>query len=197
MECAGRALSFWAYQTSQAIIYQQHLYNTLTNKYSALTVDFDRVVNEANAEIDGLHRKLNALNIEHENHRKKSEDLAKAYKEKSRKLQQTQELCDRLKGRVEIGHIQRAASDAVGSRFNAVQPTKSHSYDNTQQNGQLQHQHVALSLPVTYANVPESSRFPAYGISSNVAVNTGAPLEHDVAMSTGEFIRLIPIQLCS
>ena len=190
MECAGRALSFWAYQTSQAIIYQQHLYNTLTSKYSALTVDFDRIVNEANTEIDGLQRKLNALNIEHENHRKKSEDLAKAYKEKSRKLQQTQELYDRLKGRVETGHIQRAASDAVDSRFNTGQVASSHSRDNPQQGGQFQHQPVALPIPVTYADVPEHARFPAYG-TSNAAVNTGAPLEHDVSMSTSESIRFV------
>ncbi|KAJ3479099.1 hypothetical protein NLG97_g8408 [Lecanicillium saksenae] len=30
MECAGRALSFWAYQTTQNIYYQKYLYKTLT-----------------------------------------------------------------------------------------------------------------------------------------------------------------------
>lgn len=58
MECAGRALSFWAYQTSQDICYQQYLYKTLTEKYSSLTLQVDKLVGEANSEIDNLHQKI-------------------------------------------------------------------------------------------------------------------------------------------
>lgn len=45
--------------------------------------------------------------------RKKNEELSQAYKEKSRKLLNTQELYDKLKRRLMLGQIQDAASDAV------------------------------------------------------------------------------------
>lgn len=58
MECAGRALSFWAYQATQDICYQQYLYKTLSEKYSSLVTRLDKTVNEANSEIDNLHRTI-------------------------------------------------------------------------------------------------------------------------------------------
>lgn len=60
MECAGRALSFWAYQTTQNICYQQYLYKTLTDKYSNLGTRLEKTVNDANSEIEGLHHKLSS-----------------------------------------------------------------------------------------------------------------------------------------
>ena len=59
MECAGRALSFWAYQTTQEIYYQQYLYKTLTEKYSNLNLKLEQTVGEANAEIERLQNKVN------------------------------------------------------------------------------------------------------------------------------------------
>lgn len=58
MECAGRALSFWAYQTTQDICYQQYLYKTMTDKYATLSLTLDKTVNEANTEIGNLQHKL-------------------------------------------------------------------------------------------------------------------------------------------
>ena len=53
------------------------------------------------------------MNIDHDSLRRKNEELAQAYKEKNRKLLQTQELYDKLKRKAMLGHIQDAASDAV------------------------------------------------------------------------------------
>lgn len=53
------------------------------------------------------------MNLEHDSLRRKNEELAQAYKEKNRKLLQTQELYDKLKRKAMLGHIQDAASDAV------------------------------------------------------------------------------------
>lgn len=61
MECAGRGLSFWAYQTTQGIYYQQHLYKTLTEKYSSLNVQLDKSINDANSEIENLQNKLTSM----------------------------------------------------------------------------------------------------------------------------------------
>ncbi|XWW95696.1 hypothetical protein V2A60_003663 [Cordyceps javanica] len=125
MECAGRALSFWAYQTTQNIYYQQYLYKTLTEKYSALNSRLEQTVNEANAQIETLQRKISGLTTENEDSRKKNEELSKAYKEKNRQLLQTQELHDKLRHTVEMGNIQRAATDAIDSRFQQ-QPSSRH-----------------------------------------------------------------------
>ncbi|PNY24911.1 NEDD8-activating enzyme E1 regulatory subunit [Tolypocladium capitatum] len=115
MECAGRALSFWAYQTTQETYYQQYLYKTLTEKYSNLTVRLDQTVGDANAEIERLQHRLISSAAEQDGMRRKNEELAQAYRDKSRKLLQTQELYDKVKRKAEMGHIQRAASDAVDS----------------------------------------------------------------------------------
>ena len=60
MECAGRALSFWAYQTTQNIYYQQYLYRTLTDKYSNLGIRLEKTVSDANTEIEGLQHKMSS-----------------------------------------------------------------------------------------------------------------------------------------
>ncbi|OAQ96545.1 hypothetical protein LLEC1_02347 [Akanthomyces lecanii] len=155
MECAGRALSFWAYQTTQNIYYQQYLYKTLTEKYSALNGRLEQTVNEANAQIETLQRRISNLTTENDNSRKKNEELSKAYKEKNRQLLQTQELHDKLRHTVEMGHIQRAATDAIDSRFQQ------------QQQQQQSSRHFAPQQPVPYGNAnprPESSaEFRGYG----------------------------------
>lgn len=51
--------------------------------------------------------------LDQETLRRKNEELSTAYKEKSRKLMQMQELYDKLKRKAMLGHIQDAASDAV------------------------------------------------------------------------------------
>ncbi|OAA55997.1 ubiquitin-like activating enzyme (UlaA) [Cordyceps fumosorosea ARSEF 2679] len=122
MECAGRALSFWAYQTTQNIYYQQYLYKTLTEKYATLSGRLEQTVGEANAQIETLQRKIGALTTDNDSARKKNEELSRAYKEKNRQLLQTQELHDKLRHTVEMGHIQRAATDAIDSRFQQQQP---------------------------------------------------------------------------
>ncbi|KAI0897082.1 hypothetical protein F4806DRAFT_495591 [Annulohypoxylon nitens] len=107
IECANRALSFWAYQATQEVVYQEHLSKALTEKYSNLNVYLDKVITEANLEIgmrmdqDSLHRK--------------NEELTQAYKDKNRKLLQTQELYDKLKRKAMLGQIQDAAEDAIDS----------------------------------------------------------------------------------
>ncbi|KAF5615952.1 e3 ubiquitin ligase CCNB1IP1 [Fusarium tjaetaba] len=121
MECAGRALSFWAYQTTQDIYYQQYLYKTLTDKYSNLSVRLEKTVNDANSEIEGLHHKLSSLAAEQDALRRKNDEISRAYKDKSRKVLQLQELYDKVKRKAELGQIQRAASDAVDSTLQTNQ----------------------------------------------------------------------------
>lgn len=51
--------------------------------------------------------------VDQDSLRRKNEELAQAFRDKSRKHSQTQELYDKLKRRVMLGQVQNAASDAV------------------------------------------------------------------------------------
>ncbi|KAK8127409.1 hypothetical protein PG984_008517 [Apiospora sp. TS-2023a] len=117
MECAGRALSFWAYQTTQEVSYQAYLGKALADKYSGLTVHLDQVINDANAQITSLHTSLKSSNDEQKSLREKNTELAQAYKDKNRKLLQVQELYDKLKRKAMLGQMQDAAEDAIESSF--------------------------------------------------------------------------------
>lgn len=69
---------------------------------------------------------VSALAKEQDSLRRKYEELSHSYREKSRRLLQTQELYDKVKRKAEMGHIQRAASDAVDSSISSVQEGASH-----------------------------------------------------------------------
>ncbi|KAF4971178.1 hypothetical protein FSARC_1900 [Fusarium sarcochroum] len=182
MECAGRALSFWAYQTTQDIYYQQYLYKTLTDKYSSLSIRLEKTVNDANSEIEGLHHKLSSLAAEQDALRRKNDELSQAYKEKSRKVLQLQELYDKVKRKAELGQIQRAASDAVDSSLQATQldqgyggsmPTQTLSESNAgpafNQSHRIDISGMNTSLPRNYPNVTrEGSHWPRLGDGKSI-----------------------------
>ncbi|GKU03087.1 e3 ubiquitin-protein ligase ccnb1ip1 [Fusarium langsethiae] len=176
MECAGRALSFWAYQTTQNIYYQQHLYRTLTEKYSSLGIRLEKTVSDANTEIEGLHHKMSSLVAEQESLRRKHEEISQAYKEKSRKVVQLQELYDKVKRRAELGQIRRAASDAVDHTLQAAQLDPGYSGNMTAQ-----------------GNI-ENNPAPAFGQSHRVNVsgmNNGAARNyHNMATEGNQWSRL-------
>ncbi|KAF9772167.1 hypothetical protein IL306_010137 [Fusarium sp. DS 682] len=187
MECAGRALSFWAYQTTQDLYYQQHLCKGLTDKCSSLSICLEKTVNDANSEIEGLHRKLSNLAAEKDDLRRKNDDISRAYKVKSRKFLQLQELYDKFKRKAELGQIERAASVAVDSTLQTIQldpsygvslPAQNHVESETSEApvGGLRRSginvtsvHQATSLP-TLAGAP----IPGFG-GTRQSSNTFAP----------------------
>ncbi|KAJ5042422.1 uncharacterized protein L3040_004971 [Drepanopeziza brunnea f. sp. 'multigermtubi'] len=113
MECAGRALNFWAYQTTQEIVYQEYLAKNLTDKYTTLNTQVDKIVHDANGEISNLRNRISSLQVDQDTLRRKNEEVMQALREKNRKHLQTQELYDKLKRRAMLGHVQDAAHDAV------------------------------------------------------------------------------------
>ncbi|KAH8725739.1 hypothetical protein GQ44DRAFT_614949, partial [Phaeosphaeriaceae sp. PMI808] len=58
MECAGRGLAFHAYQTSQEIIYYEHLAKGLTDKYTVLSQQIDQLIHDANSQVKALQDKV-------------------------------------------------------------------------------------------------------------------------------------------
>ncbi|RAL65570.1 hypothetical protein DID88_005242 [Monilinia fructigena] len=154
MECAGRALSFWAYQTSQEIVYQEYLAKSLTDKYSTLNSQMDKIIHDANSEISNLRNMMIGMNTDQDALRRKNEELNHNLKEKSKKLLQTQELYDKMKRRGMLGQVQTAASNAVddtiqatvtGNRFTVGMGTDDHApqqkslYAHQQQTVGIQH----------------------------------------------------------
>jgi E3 ubiquitin-protein ligase CCNP1IP1 len=79
MECAGRALSFWAYQATQEVyvplappssatelitmqsVYQEMVVKSLDDRYATLNQQMDKIIREANAEISGLRAKMQSI----------------------------------------------------------------------------------------------------------------------------------------
>ncbi|KAK5115659.1 hypothetical protein LTR85_009830 [Meristemomyces frigidus] len=97
MECAGRGLSFYSYQTTQEIVYQEFLARSLTDKYSSLSTQMDKIINEANSEITALRDKLAAMHTEQKALEQKNHELAGAFREKAKHQQQLQKLYQSLK----------------------------------------------------------------------------------------------------
>lgn len=119
MECAGRALSFWTYQTTQEIVYQEYLARNLTDRFGSMNTQMDKIIQDANGEILNLRNKMSNMAMDQESLRQKNEELIQAFRDKNRKLLQTQELYDKLKRRDMLGQVQNAASDAVDHTIQA------------------------------------------------------------------------------
>ncbi|KAF2018997.1 hypothetical protein BU24DRAFT_418582 [Aaosphaeria arxii CBS 175.79] len=124
-ECASRGLQFHSYQTSQEIIYQEHLAKNLTDNYANLNQQMDQLIHDANAQIKLLQDKLVAMQAEQSSLEDKNHELIKAYREKNQSLQQVQKLYQSLKAQVMASHVAHAAGDeanfavrsARGDRF--------------------------------------------------------------------------------
>jgi prophage DNA circulation protein len=122
MECASRGLAFHSYQTSQEIIYQQHLAKGLTEKYNTLSQQMDQLIHDANAQIKALQDKiqgqlphsdhettsltvLSAMQEEHTVFEEKNHELSDAFKQKAYALQHTTKLYQALKAQVMASHV--------------------------------------------------------------------------------------------
>ncbi|KAJ5330433.1 hypothetical protein N7476_000216 [Penicillium atrosanguineum] len=118
MECTGRALGFWAYQSTQEIFYQDFLGKSLTEKYSNLNTQMDKVIHNANSEMSVLQNKISDIQAAQEQLEKKNQELADLNREKSKKLSQMTNLYNLLKARAMRTEMQTAASDTVSQTLN-------------------------------------------------------------------------------
>ncbi|KAH8696307.1 hypothetical protein BGW36DRAFT_397885 [Talaromyces proteolyticus] len=123
MECAGRALSFWAYQTTQEICYQEYLNKSLTDKYRSLNTDLEKVISSADTEISTLQSKLTEAQLAQDQVQKKNEELITMYQEKCKKHTQMINLYNLLKSRAMRSQIQTAASDSVSQALKSLPRT--------------------------------------------------------------------------
>ncbi|KAH6615299.1 RXT2-like protein [Boeremia exigua] len=125
MECASRSLAFHSYQTSQEIVYQEHLAKGLTEKYNVLSQQMDQLIHDANTQIKLLQDKVQAQQVEEDKLLAQNTDLSNGYRDKARALQRQKKQYDSLKGQVMASHVASAAGDqaeltlqtARGKRF--------------------------------------------------------------------------------
>ena len=85
--------------------------------------------------------------LDHEDLRKKHDELTQAFKDKNRKLLQTQELYDKLKRKAMLGQRQDAAEDAVDSTLNATSAGLNGCGDNDPNYGPYQEQGTPYMQP--------------------------------------------------
>ncbi|CAI6248047.1 unnamed protein product [Periconia digitata] len=111
MDCASRGLSFFSYQTSQEILYQDHLAKSLTDRYSTLNQQMDQLVHDANAQIKILQDKIQNLQMERSDLEKKNHELGEAFREKSVNQQKIQKMYQQLKAQVMATQVVDAAGD--------------------------------------------------------------------------------------
>ncbi|KAL2849545.1 hypothetical protein BJY01DRAFT_262198 [Aspergillus pseudoustus] len=116
MDCAGRALTFWTYQTTQEVFYQEYLVKSLTDKYTGLNSQMDKVIHNANTELSAMQARLSDMQTAHDQLRKKNQELVEMYREKCKKFSQITNLYNLVKSRAMRSQMQTAAaSQAINS----------------------------------------------------------------------------------
>ncbi|KAF2272097.1 uncharacterized protein EI97DRAFT_407010 [Westerdykella ornata] len=124
MECASRGLSFYSYQASQEIVYQEHLAKSLTDKYTTLNQQMDQLIHDANTQIKMLQDKLQTMQAEQATLEAKNHELIEAFREKSRAQQQLQKLYQTLKAQVMASHVATAAVDEADHTLQSARPDR-------------------------------------------------------------------------
>ncbi|KAJ5227526.1 uncharacterized protein N7469_007532 [Penicillium citrinum] len=173
MECAGRALGFWAYQSTQEIFYQEFLGKSLTEKYASLNTQMDKLIHNANSEITTLHGKVSDMQSVHEQLEKKNQELLELNRERSKKLSQITNLYNLLKARARRTQLQNAASDTVSQTINTfstrTEPTvsTSHTLTTTQPKARTPGGPKTPIFPISPEGVEQIHRYQRSGTGSS------------------------------
>ncbi|CAZ80628.1 unnamed protein product [Tuber melanosporum] len=113
IEICTRGLAFWTYQVTQemSVFYQEHLAKSLRARGTEIQGENEKIIRDANDEISALRNKIAGMRVVEDELRRKNHELLQGWREKARKLAQTQELYDKLKRRTLISQVQQAATD--------------------------------------------------------------------------------------
>ncbi|KAI5299421.1 hypothetical protein KEM56_003246 [Ascosphaera pollenicola] len=180
MECAGRALAFWTYQTTQEIFYQEYLGKGLTEKYAALNNQMDKVVHDANSEITSLQNRMQDMQISQEQLLKKNQELVELYRDKSKKHAQVTNLYNILKSRAMRSQIATAATDSIsqtldslGSRHGHDMPQEQQHHRSSRVSGQLNQNSRPFSAVESPRHARLGSSLGHFGSGASVVGNPG------------------------
>ncbi|KAG0639185.1 hypothetical protein HOY80DRAFT_964424 [Tuber brumale] len=136
IEICTRGLAFWTYQVTQEIFYQEHLAKSLRARGTEIQGENEKIVRDANAEISALRNKIAGMRAVEDELRRKNHELMQGWREKAKKLAQTQELYDKLKRRTLISQVQQAATDQADQALNMTshQPSDSRYFQDSLSN---------------------------------------------------------------
>lgn len=119
-------------------LYNEAMGKNLADKYSHLSNQLDKIVSDANSEIQNLQNKIKGtlvsapsptrivltviigFQVDQKTLQQKNVELVEMYREKSKKQAQTQHLYDTLKKRVMTSQVQTAASDSVTKAISSM-----------------------------------------------------------------------------
>ncbi|CAP96950.1 Pc21g20530 [Penicillium rubens Wisconsin 54-1255] len=181
MECAGRALAFWAYQSTQEIFYQEYRAKTLTEKYANLNTQMDKIIHNANTEILSLQNKLSDMQSSQEDLQKKNQELNDMYRDKNNKLAQMTNLYNLLKARAMKSRMQTAASDTVSQALSSLNapPPVSMPLSNTSSlpPAPVTRHPKTPTFPVNPDGVEQLHRYQRSGTGSSKRARTKTPRE--------------------
>ncbi|KAL8830451.1 MAG: hypothetical protein Q9170_005734 [Blastenia crenularia] len=163
-------------------VYQEYLAKSLTEKYNGLGTQVDKIIHDANTEIDSLNQKISGLQIDREKLQSENNSLVSAFREKSRKHQQTQELYDRLKRKEMTAATQSAAFESVDEVLGNINGRAGQMQNMHQQSASRQNTGFAAGLshnPTPSRRVPlgnmsasnvNRSNYGGYGMSAGAKV---------------------------
>lgn len=92
-------------------VYQEYLAKSLTERSNSLSGQLDKIIRDANSEIGSLRDKVAAMALAEEELRRKNHELMEGWREKGRKLAQTQ-VCSSVLLNVGLG-VGTVVSDPV------------------------------------------------------------------------------------
>ncbi|KAJ5348937.1 Zinc finger RING-type [Penicillium brevicompactum] len=184
MECAGRALGFWAYQSTQEIFYQEYRAKSLTEKYTNLNTQMDKVIHNANTEIVAMQNKISDMQSAQDDLQKKNQELNDLCREKTTKLSQMTNLYNLLKSRAMRSRMQTAASDTVSQTLTSLNaPPTSIPLATRSPRGQMSSSKFPRTppFPVNKDGVEQLHRHQRCGTGSSKGARSRTSGEHPMA----------------
>ncbi|KAK4126077.1 hypothetical protein N657DRAFT_654535 [Parathielavia appendiculata] len=116
MECAGRALTFWAYQTANQISYQVRRNAKLKDYCAELQGEIENIWSQANQRITSLTQKIRDMEVEEQSLKRRYEQLRVTLENRTKELSQSQELYSKLKQRVLLSQTMEVPPSVSKSR---------------------------------------------------------------------------------
>lgn len=113
IECAGKGLSFWAYQKKGEIDYEHYRTQALSGRFETMRSQFNQMSVDAKSHISSLEEHIKGLSMELEGLKQQNMEVTLAVQEKDRKLLRTQELYDKLKRKAMLSQSEQGVSQGL------------------------------------------------------------------------------------
>ncbi|OIW32529.1 hypothetical protein CONLIGDRAFT_273406 [Coniochaeta ligniaria NRRL 30616] len=157
MECAGKALSFWAYQMTMEMAFLEGGSRRLAAEHELMRSNYEEKLSGQKMALDRQAKQAESQSAEIEALQQEIQNLSSALREKSRKLTQTEELYQKIKRKKMLEEIEQSASQIVGSNIEAATGVGTMLAD--QHSGQQRMYPRGTVVSPRYSNAQLSSRY--------------------------------------